>query len=224
MWSAINRRNSRPTSMLQISRNSLYFNEYTHKIELSFRGRRVFKDFKLQKKPYYRQMDLYEGEFYHLCMLSDVLKELTSPNKQNFTWGSIHIYTSDIEDIKKLTDCIKSYEIPCDYMITKICHVGSKDKTHVYLRDPKYQFRSYFNHVNLLQHQQHQLWEFLDNNSADCRPTRTVSKILQNQHPWRKHWMQTSDFIDHNFTDQELLMLNLIIPNLFKCTKPIKAK
>jgi hypothetical protein len=205
-----------------ISRQWLYFDQYAYKIELNFKGRRVLKSLKLNKKDF-SKLDIYDKEFYSLCLIADCLSELVHPNKQCFQPSGIIIYSNSLEDIQKLADRAQSLKISCPY-ITHICHVYDRDKNFVYLKNPQYNYRSFFNNVHLNEQQKNILREFFQNNSHSCSPSGTVRRILHYQHDWRKHWLYTTDFVDHNFNDQEILMLHLIVPDLFKTTKTIRTK
>lgn len=211
-----------------ISRSGLYYNKFAYKFTIYTRGARAIKNHKnlvqtqyLKKKHLYFD-DVYDNDFYFLCIFSDIVKTAESENKQVVSHFAIHFYTNNKQDIDKISSELKRNQISCAYYLTYLDKVYKKDTVN--LQKPLFQNRSFLNNFTLTESQLKALEQFFTDNSAVCKPSKTVSKICRGQHRWIKNHFRTTDFVDHDFSSQEIMFLNIIAPGLFRSTKKIYAK
>ncbi len=91
-----------------------------------------------------------------------------------------------------------------------------RPKNTVSLRNSPHQYRTYFREKSINQTEKQQLLTFLQN-QTDWHVSKALLKRLNRFSPM---WMSRSYFVDHN-TESEVVMLNLIVPNILQMTMPV---
>ena len=97
--------------MKSISRSGLYYDKFAYKFTIYTRGARIQHSSKkliqnqyLRKNQWYTD-EIYDNDFYFLCLINDILKKAKSENKQVISRFAIYLYTNDTQDIDTIS-CI----------------------------------------------------------------------------------------------------------------------
>jgi hypothetical protein len=91
-----------------------------------------------------------------------------------------------------------------------------RPKNTVSLRNSPHQYRTYFREKPINQTEKQQLLTFLQT-QTEWHVSKALLKRLTRFSPM---WMSRSYFVDHN-TETEVVMLNLIVPNILQMTMPV---
>ena len=121
-----------------------------------------------------------------------------------------YVYTNNIE---LLLSVLKDFPQHVR-QLRQACIV--RPRNTVSLHNSPHQFRTYFREKSINQTEKQQLLTFLQN-QTDWHVSKALLKRLTRFSPM---WMSRSYFIDHN-TESEVVMLNLIVPNILQMTMPV---
>lgn len=215
----------------KVKRSNRYYGRYLYSLELYVPGAFYLRpmdhtriDFQIN---YYNQwrtggrLNLENCDAIHgYC---DLLLSLKSPFKTVIYSDFIYIYTSDLQDLNSLIDS----PLTQPHRINQITEVDLVyDKNFVYLKNPKYSHRSYLKRRSMSPTTVQALKSFFEINQDNINPNPRLNYILNFYSPHTvnsQRFMHNSDFVDHN-NGHELLMLNIILPDIVKQTLSIKAK
>ena len=121
-----------------------------------------------------------------------------------------YVYTNNIELLLSvLTDFPQHVR-----QLRQACIV--RPRNTVSLHNSPHQFRTYFREKSINQTEKQQLLTFLQN-QTEWHVSKALLKRLSRFSPM---WMSRSYFVDHN-TETEVVMLNLIVPNILQMTMPV---
>ena len=90
----------------------------------------------------------------------------------------------------------------------------------VLLKNPQYQYRSYFKERVLTEHEAPLLLNFLESRSDLFAITPSFRSHM---HKWRKPYIPRHLFVEHNDL-RDITMLNLVVPGLIRKTQTVQAK
>jgi hypothetical protein len=121
-----------------------------------------------------------------------------------------YVYTNNIE---LLLSVLKDFPQHVR-QLRQACIV--RPRNTVSLHNSPHQFRTYFREKSINQTEKQQLLTFLQN-QTEWHVSKALLKRLSRFSPM---WMSRSYFIDHN-TESEVVMLNLIVPNILQMTMPV---
>ena len=121
-----------------------------------------------------------------------------------------YVYTNNIE---LLLSVLKDFPQHVR-QLRQACIV--RPRNTVSLHNSPHQFRTYFREKSINQTEKQQLLTFLQN-QTEWHVSKALLKRLSRFSPM---WMSRSYFIDHN-TESEVVMLNLIGPNILQMTMPV---
>jgi hypothetical protein len=121
-----------------------------------------------------------------------------------------YVYTNNIE---LLLSVLKDFPQHVR-QLRQACIV--RPRNTVSLHNSPHQFRTYFREKSINQTEKQQLLTFLQN-QTEWHVSKALLKRLTRFSPM---WMSRSYFIDHN-TESEVVMLNLIVPNILQMTMPV---
>jgi hypothetical protein len=121
-----------------------------------------------------------------------------------------YVYTNNIELLLSvLTDFPQHVR-----QLRQACIV--RPRNTVSLHNSPHQFRTYFREKSINQTEKQQLLKFLQT-QTEWHVSKALLKRLSRFSPM---WMSRSYFVDHN-TETEVVMLNLIVPNILQMTMPV---
>lgn len=206
--------------IFHISRNGLYFDKYALKLTIYLRNSRAMVNYNLGRPN--KALWGRDDEFYHLYVFNDIFNQDLSDHKQVVRAFALYFYSNSMPDIERITKHIETKQVSCIYDVTCVDFVYEKNQ--VYLHEPKFSQRSYLNNMKITHTQREALMNFFNDNQDLCKPSKTVRQIIKGQHRWRKQRFMKTDFVDHDFSCQDKVFLNIIVPGLFGLTKKICAK
>lgn len=148
----------------------------------------------------------------NLHALTEMLITAPEEFKLVVSMNQAHVYTNELA----LIDRLDSMSI-LDFKTFARAQV-SRPKNTVALKNPKYQFRSYFKPANLTAAQKDHLQAFLNNHSANVRVSPALREWLAI--PFNR--LQEYFFVDHD-SETWLTMLNLVSPGIIRKTMQIIA-
>jgi len=214
--------------IIKKNRNDYFYGKYQYSLLIYLTGANCLKSTvdhqkKLQVNCTYfwsrfNKLSVVQIDDLHYCCHQ--LNQLQNNFKVVTFNDGLSFYTSSLEDINRLMSQ-DFFENRCqDLYQANVVY----DKKFVFLKNPKFLYRSYLSSQKLKSDCFQTLQNFTKNNSHSirCNPRlhwsfNDKSKIYQYK------YIYSTDFVDHN-TELEITMLNLIVPQLTRKTFEIKAK
>lgn len=150
----------------------------------------------------------------------DFVRSRTEAHKRVISYNWISVYTS--------SDALIQHILDLDYVWQGMrLHRArvTRPRDVILVQSPQHQYRSFFREKSVTRHNAKSLQQYLASNShiqASQGLVRSM-EILDNEPTRHSWWSRRYHYVDHDDT-RDLTMLQLIVPNLVRCTMPIQAK
>jgi hypothetical protein len=215
--------------IIQQNRNSYFYGKYLYSIWLFLPGaiylkslnhEQINKLIEFRNNHHWAIGKLHQIQIDNLHHCCGHLTDIKTDFKITTHYDGIYFYTSNLSDIDQLLTLdffSNQYHIVRQSMVVY-------DKNFVYLKNPKFLYRSYLSNQRINYNGYQTLTNFIQENKDYIKVNARLDWLLNYETDVTQHkYIHSSDFIDHT-TDSEILMINLIIPNLVRKTFKIKAK
>jgi len=214
----------------KIKRNSLYFGRYQYVITISIHSIYYIK--KLNHDQIDSDIEYYNRwrsrgrltveEIDNIHIYCDLLLSLKSSFKITVFANVLYVYTSDLDDLELLINSCHQLH-PRWFCVNEAVVVY--DKEFVYLKNSVYSYRSFLRPKELSEIETNSLANFFQSNLDSIRLNPRLTMILNYETPrsFVRRYIHNTDFVDHN-DHREILMLNIILPNIVRKTFEIKTK
>lgn len=211
--------------MKTVIRDRLFWDQFQYSVGFIFRHSHCMRGLDVSTIPYrvQRQTMFFSRGTVEAKPLSEIVEQaidltsaiLSAPGPYKHVVGTNYqyVYSND------LTWLIKLSGMPgvINPIISKASVELERDA--VVLNHSDYSWRSYFSDVEWQHPQLPALKNFLEARSDYFRITPTLANRFKSKHFYPGRW----HFIDHH-SDQDVLMLNLVLPGIIRKTVPIRTR
>jgi len=221
--------------IFSVETNRLFFDKYQYNARFNLseitalRGLNIEQlDRTVKQRNLWRQHDLqwhgrtgrikYEitpVDVERLRTLGNLLTSVKDKIKFVVSYDRGYVYANDIDILKTIQDI----DFLDNFQIYRAVVTGPRDT--ILLKNPRWSQRTYFRSLKLTDLEKKTLIDYLKSRENIRMSPGLIYWILASSH--RATWTQRHFFIDHN-DDGELLFLNMVRPNISRCTMQIIAK